>query len=587
MLARIVNFYWAYGSKKEKRKLSFSIALVLSSSFIESATFLMALPLIGYIGGASDKILLLRDVVDLGLSEKDFFAVYVVVYMFFVLLSALLGILSIRSLSAVVSRFGMGMASRTLSAYLNKDWLDFSKKPVTDYANFLTYEIQRLMDNVLQPTVQILSRIVSVLIVSIILISVSPYITLLSFLVFGIFYGLIYFFLKPKLVRLGAELTSGSELRASIQKDTLSMYKEAHLLNGLNWLLKQYKGAGDKFGDAYYRLNILYNSPRYLVEGLVFLGFGGVVLWAVINPSNGDVFPLLMVFGLASVKLLPAFQMIYSSLARVRGNIGVLDSICKEIEAVRGSVVFYRKTTKLNLIKPDVIELKSVRFTYPGSKNTAINKISLTLPQQGLIGVIGKSGSGKSTFIDLLLGFLKPESGNIFANYSGLDSYSFVPQSTKLVSGSVIENIVFGEYPSDSVRKKVNELVDLVGLTSFVGQLDRGLDTVMSSDGYGISGGQLQRLGIARALYKDCKVLILDEPTSALDQASESAITSIINTLSANILVIVIAHRLSTLGNSDRLLVIENGLIAAYGKPKEVFNSSAFYDYQSELKNEK
>jgi len=587
MLAKIINFYWGYGNKEEKRNLIFSIALVLSSSFIESATFLMALPLIGYIGGATDKILILRDVIDLGLSEKQFFSVYVVVYMLFVLLSTLLGILSIRSLSAVVSKFGMGMASRTLNAYLNKDWLVFSKRSVTDYTNFLTYEIQRLMDNVLQPTVQILSRMVSVLIVSIILVFISPYITLMSFVVFGIFYGLIYFFLKPKLVRLGAELTSNSELRASIQKDTLSMYKEAHLLNGLNWLLKQYKSAGDKFGYAYYLLNVMYNSPRYLVEGLVFLGFGGAVLWAAISPGKSDIFPLLMIFGLASVKLLPAFQMIYSSLARVRGNIVVLDSICKEIEAVQDSEVFFRKTTNLDLIKPDAIEFKNVRFTYPGSKKSAINKISLTLPRQGLIGVIGKSGSGKSTFIDLVLGFLKPESGNIFTNYSGPDSYSFVPQSTKLVSGSVIENIAFGEYPSGSVRRKVNELIDVVGLTPFVDQLDRGLDTVMSSDGYGISGGQLQRLGIARALYKDCKVLILDEPTSALDQASELAITGIINTLSANMLVIVIAHRLSTLENSDRLLVIKNGLVAAYGKPKEVFNSSAFYDYQSELNNEK
>ena len=215
-----------------------------------------------------------------------------------------------------------------------------------------------------------------------------------------------------------------------------------------------------------------------------------------------------------------------------------------------------------------MIEIQELTFKYNGAKKNALEKISLEIEKGGFVGIIGESGAGKTTFVDILLGLLPPVEGSIYvdgvdiySNLSGwLNNVSYVPQTIYLIDGTIKENIAFG-VPADCVDdEKIRKVIEMAELKDFVDALPDKENTNVGDRGARLSGGQRQRIGIARALYQDPTVLVLDEATSALDNETEKSITETILKLKGSITIIAIAHRLSTLENCDFKIKFDKGV---------------------------
>ena len=307
---------------------------------------------------------------------------------------------------------------------------------------------------------------------------------------------------------------------------------------------------------------------------------------ALVKNTNKEllIIPTIGTMALGAQKLLPALQQIYNSWAGVKGMSSSIYGVLKMLEQEMNIQNTY-KSIKPYVLKSG-IKFRNVSFSYGNdSKKYDIRDLNLTINKGQVVGIIGKTGSGKSTFVDLLMGLLKPTKGEILIdennlydekNYKTLSSWrsaiSHVPQDIYLSDNSIEENIAFGENLSQISRIKVKKAAKFAQIESFIANLPEKYGTYVGERGIRMSGGQRQRIAIARAIYKNSKILVLDEATSALDTKTEREVMSSINKVSKNLTLIIIAHRKSTILNCDRILHIENGRIIKDGTPKEVFN---------------
>jgi ATP-binding cassette, subfamily B, bacterial PglK len=251
-------------------------------------------------------------------------------------------------------------------------------------------------------------------------------------------------------------------------------------------------------------------------------------------------------------------------------------------------------TDEVDIIHSDFnpeFELRDVTFKYPNSEGPAIKNISLSVLPGKVVAIVGRSGAGKTTLVDLMLGVLEPSSGEI--RISGLEprhaiskwsgAIGYVPQDVIISNGTIRENIGMG-FPRTSVTDDlVNSAVKISQLQDFVQSLTFGVEASVGDRGTGLSGGQRQRLGIARAMFTQPRLLILDEATSSLDGETEAAVTEAINTLKGNVTVVLIAHRLSTVRQADVVIYLQDGMLIAEGSFEEVRKSVPDFDYQAKL----
>jgi ABC-type multidrug transport system fused ATPase/permease subunit len=238
------------------------------------------------------------------------------------------------------------------------------------------------------------------------------------------------------------------------------------------------------------------------------------------------------------------------------------------------------------------INIINLSFSYPTRKEFLLSKISLTIKKGDFVGVIGETGSGKSTLINLLTGLLKPTEGkvevdelNINENLKGWHKkIGYVPQSVYLTDDTIRKNIAFGLLEDNIDNNLVQQAVEKASLSQFLDSLPNGLETIVGEKGIRLSGGQQQRIGIARALYRDPEILILDEATSSLDQSTEKAIVESISFLKRKKTLIIITHRLSTVKNCDKIFCVDKGKIIKQGLPEEILN---FDNWESKQKSSK
>jgi HlyD family secretion protein len=248
--------------------------------------------------------------------------------------------------------------------------------------------------------------------------------------------------------------------------------------------------------------------------------FLGLYLLAAHDGNLGDILPVLSVYALAGFKLLPAFQQIYSGLSSIRGNLSAFDSVKDDLRASIFETTKTETHTTKRLTPKKSVRLNNIVFSYPGKEEPALKNLDLTMPANGVIGLVGASGSGKSTAIDLLLGLIEPQQGNLLIDGQPLtkdnlrawqNSVGFVPQSIFLAASSIpCENIAFGQPPEAVDEEKVNRAATMAHLDELLADLPHGLNTRVGERGVQLSGGQKQRIGIARALYHDADVLVLD-----------------------------------------------------------------------------
>lgn len=323
--------------------------------------------------------------------------------------------------------------------------------------------------------------------------------------------------------------------------------------------------------------------PRYALEalGLVGIAFLGGLL-VLQNGSGVAVIPLLGALALGAQRLLPAMQQVYRFWAALKGFNADLKGVLDMLNQPLPFEVCIREPWPFS----ESIILDSVRYRYGLDQQEVLKGINLEIRHGERIGLIGGTGSGKSTTVDLLMGLLKPTSGQLIVDGNNLHcpsrpellvawraAIAHVPQSIYLADNSIMENIAFGVPKEQIDFSRVRKAADHAQLTSFINSCPEGFNTFVGERGVRLSGGQRQRIGIARALYKHARIIVFDEATSALDTSTEEAVIEALEGLSRELTVVMIAHRLSTLKSCDRIFRLENGRIEAQGSADHFLTS--------------
>jgi ATP-binding cassette, subfamily B, bacterial PglK len=401
--------------------------------------------------------------------------------------------------------------------------------------------------------------------------------------------------LKDRMVRWGKEgYESNSEMIRLINhglgglKDTKIIGCEAYFEEQLNEQAK-------KFGISASRALSYSNLPRYMIEALL-VTFLIVFTFLFINlnrDNSQNLSSVLGVFALASIRLLPATGNLLSSINGIRTSFHALDQLyfdLKELEppALSNQHQLLDHTsqsipkTSSTLAFKDKISLENLVYQYPNAEKNALEGISLTIQKGKSIGLIGKSGAGKTTLVDVLLGLLEPQIGDIQVDgvsiYSDVRSWQnmigYVPQAIFLIDDTLERNIAFGVPDHLIDQGRLSKALEAAQLSELVEQFPKGMQTMVGERGVLLSGGQRQRVGIARALYHEREILVFDEATAALDNETEGLVTEAIKSLSGIKTMIIIAHRLSTIEHCDRIYMLENGRVVKAGSYREVVLNS-------------
>lgn len=462
--------------------------------------------------------------------------------------------------------------------------INFMKRPYEYYLNAETAVIQRtITSDVINMYGLILSllSLTSEAIVFVCLIAVSLYTDVwmtvtVAVLLIGVLL-IIMFILKPIMNKAGQENQDYySGLYKWIEQSVLGI-KEIKIANKEDYFIRNYSHCGNGYVNAVQRYSLFNATPRLLIETVAI---AGMILYVMYSLTHGaevfDIMPQITLLALVAMRLIPCANRINNHLTAIAYFEPFLMSVSDDLQdEISDNNIDYSEDTyetkqqieKLPIKKK--LELKDITYRYPNTDVKIFDHANMIVPIGQSVGIVGSSGAGKTTVVDILLGLLKLEGGEILAdeepasrNYHGfLKNVGYIPQTIFMIDGSIRDNVAFGVDPEDIDDEKVWYALKQAQLDEFVRGLPEGLDSGIGERGIRISGGQRQRIGIARALFEDPEVLVLDEATSALDGETEAAIMESINYLHGKKTLIIIAHRLQTIEKCDMVYRVEDGKI--------------------------
>ena len=431
---------------------------------------------------------------------------------------------------------------------------------------------------VISSTLTILTEDLVLLGISILLLLTEPMGALIVVLVLG---GAAWWFqhsTRTRVTRWGKVRQYHDGLRIQHLQQGLGGAKEVKLLGRESDFLEQYSIHSIQSARMLQLQNFLQQLPRLWLELLAVIGLALLVLSMLGREQiTTSIVPMLGLFAAAAFRLMPSIGRVLGAIQTLRYGLSVIDTLHKEFQlnAPDPSSSQIKNTAHLNLFFKKEIRLSSIRYTYPGATDPAINSISITIRKGESVGFIGPSGSGKSTLMDVILGLLSPNVGQILVDGQDIqknlrawqDQIGYVPQTIYLTDDTLRRNVAFG-LPNEQIDDTaVQRAIEDAQLEEFIASLPDGLETMVGERGIRLSGGQRQRIGIARALYHDPPILILDEATSALDSATEQSVMASISALQGKKTILIVAHRLTTVEHCDNLYRLEQGKVATEATP--------------------
>lgn len=469
---------------------------------------------------------------------------------------------------------GHRLSERLLRQYLSQPYIFFLNRNTADLGKNILSEVNRIIGGVILPAMLSLSKVVIALFLLALLLVIDPFLAIRVILILGGFYCLIFFFVRHYLHSIGVASTQVVLERFKLANEAMSGIKDLKLRSSEEEFIKRFSVPSEANAKYSAKSSLISSLPRYALEPLAFGGIVTIIIYLIANDqTSGEIIPLISLYALAGYRLMPALQQIYLGLTQIRYNLPALDILVDDLSSPgRDRVICPVSTHSFQF--EDELELKSIYFYYPEMKDPVINGLDLKIQPNTTIGIVGSTGSGKTTLIDILLGLLSPESGELLVdgvtltntNISGWQQkIGYVPQTIYLTDDTIARNIAFA-VPDDKIdMKAVKEAAKLSELDGFIQTLGEGYHTFVGERGVRLSGGQRQRIGIARALYHRPKVLVLDEATSSLDGITENVIMQAIQNLSHKKTIITIAHRLATVKECDIIYMMEKGGIVESG----------------------
>ncbi len=563
---------WRLLSFKERRRSLALAILMLLVGIAEVTGLISVVPLVAVLTSASDPCARLgvsaARACDVLLPTRD---PYVLAGLAFALiaLSNLLAFtvtwLSARLTWSVWRR----VSARIFATYLAKPYEYFFNVHSSALVKNVVLETERFANLVLMPTLILASRLIVTLGVIVLVLLVDPTVSLGVIALLAVLYLLVYRQLQGR-VRASGDLAFGARERISgIATETVGGVRELRMLGSEQHFAARFRESARTLARQYVYGVVVSVMPRYVIETAAFALMLGLAVYLSHRMGGWQpAAPLLAFYVFAAYRLLPQFQQIYANAMLVQQNARIVDAFDELTRAPLppGSAGETRAAAALNA----PIRLEAVTYRYPGTDRPVLERASMEIPARSTVGLVGETGAGKSTIIDLIAGLLPPAEGTIAVNGTRLDAglasawrtrLGYVPQVLFLLDDSIRRNIAFGLDDAAISNEAVERAARAANIHDFVASLPEGYDTVVGERGVRLSGGQRQRLVIARALYRDPEVLIFDEATSALDQETEQAVMEAIRSLAHRKTLLIISHRPATLAGCDVVYEVADGKI--------------------------
>lgn len=518
-----------------------------------------------------------------GLESPDDFIFFSGIAAFTVLsVSSIIASITVWRLSVFGAQIGTDIGDRLFNHYMHQPWLFHATNNSAKLTKQISIESARVTSEIVQPLLMMNSKIVMVVLMSAMLFVFNPLVAIVGLSVFVFAYVILYKLVRTRISQNGRSFTDANTERFKLMSAGFGGIKDILLLGRQGELVKSFNKYSNKISHSI-GINLVYGQvPRYFMELIAFGSIIFLVLYLIQSHQSdlSKVLPVLAVYALAGFKLLPSVQQIYAMLARIKGGVSAFEAIKKDLNDSLPTVASVAIPNQNRLKIENVIKLHKINFTYPGKVKPAISQLSLEIPKNKVIGLVGSSGSGKSTTVDLILGLIQADSGTVEVDDITIDtsnlrawqnSLGLVPQAIFLSDSSIMENVAFGLHKDLIDLKQLQKAISYAHLDEMISQLPDGVETQVGERGVQLSGGQKQRIGIARALYHDAEVLVLDEATSSLDGITEKLIMDAISEFSDKKTIIIIAHRLATVKKCDVIYFLDNGRVVDQGDYAELF----------------
>jgi len=478
------------------------------------------------------------------------------------------------------------IGKRLIEEYLYQPYSWFLNRNSADLGKTILSEISKVVGGGINPLMELIAKGMITIALIVLLIVADPKLALIVGLSLGASYGLIYKLTQKYLNKIGEQSLKNNQLRFTAVSEAFGAAKEVKV-GGLEKIyVRRFSTPAQSFAKNHAASSAITQLPRFALEAIAFGGIMLVVLYLMAQTGSfAGALPIISLYAFAGYRLMPALQQIYASFTQLTFVGPSLNKLYDDLKNLRqinsddGNIISLKKEIILN----------NVSYQYPNTDRTALKDINLKILAGSKVGIVGSTGSGKTTTVDLILGLLDVQSGTLEVDGQVINksnvrawqkSIGYVPQQIYLSDDTIAANIAFGVKLEDINQEALFRASKTANLHDFViNELPQKYNTTIGERGIRLSGGQKQRIGIARALYHNPKILILDEATSALDNATEAAVMEATSNLGKDITIILIAHRLSTVKNCDLIYLLEKSKLKMSGTFEELINNDLSFRF--------
>ncbi len=577
-------------SSAEKKKLIILMFMILIMALIDMLGVASIMPFMAVLVNPelieTNKILAEMYVYSRSADKESFFFLLGLIVFFILVFS-----LFFKGVTAYFQiRFAMmceyTIGKKFIEGYIYQPYVWFLNRNSAELGKNILSEVQTVILNVVMPFITIFSQGAVVIAIFVLLLFIDTLLSLSVCFFLGVFYFGIYKTMSRKLSAIGQSRLDANEGRFKAVIETFAASKEIKIGNHEDFCIKRFSNPAKIYAKQQIKAEIISTLPRFVFESIAFGGLMLVILYLMNNKGNfSNSIPIVTLYAFAGYRLMPALQFIYRAVSQIRFAEPSLNFLHNDLIKLKKLNLSHKN---FNIVKFEKdIQLKNVVFKYPNSENLVLEKLSLKILAKNVVALVGKTGSGKTTIVDLIMSIIDPLSGTLevdgkIINGNNCKSWQkiigYVPQQIYLANDTIEANIAFGVDVDKIDFSEIKRSAKIANLHEFVtNQLPEGYKTFIGERGVRLSGGQRQRIGIARALYNNPKILIMDEATSALDSLTEKKIMQTINELRNDITIIIIAHRLSTVRECDQIYLVDNGKIIAQGNFLELVKKNDMF----------
>ena len=491
--------------------------------------------------------------------------------------------LSFKALTSFVqARFTLmreySIGRRLVEGYLHQPYSWFLSRHSADLGKTILSEVSTVIGNGVTPMMNLIAQGAVAIALLMLLILVDPQLAIIVGLTLATAYALIFRATRGLLERIGRERVIANQGRFTAVSEAFGASKDVKVGGLEHAYIQRFADPAQTYARHQATAQVISQLPRFALEAIAFGGMLLVVLYLMARSGTfASALPIIALYAFAGYRLMPALQQIYGAVTQLRFAGPALDSLHTDLMSLKPE---YPNQTSDTIALQEAITLNNITYHYPDAQRAALKGVSLSIPARSTVGLVGSTGSGKTTTVDLILGLLTAQEGTLEVDGQTITEHNrrawqraigYVPQPIYLADDTVAANIAFGLDAKDIDQNAVERAAKIANLHEFVAnELPQQYQTTVGERGVRLSGGQRQRIGIARALYQNPQVLILDEATSALDNLTEQAVMEAVNNLGQDITIILIAHRLSTVRQCDQIYLLERGEVKACGTYDEL-----------------